>query len=92
VRAWLAGTANVLPAEHVAVLAAANKGDHEGARDGFATILPFVQDMESGSYNQKAKLGLKHRGFDCGPVRGPLLPLDDDVAARTLATLAAALG
>jgi 4-hydroxy-tetrahydrodipicolinate synthase len=92
VRAWLAGTANVLPAEHVAVLAAANKGDHEGARDGFATILPFVQDMESGSYNQKAKLGLKHRGYDCGPVRAPLHSLDEDTAAQTLAALAAALG
>ena len=29
----------------------------------------------AGSYNQKAKLGLAHQGFDCGDVRQPLLPL-----------------
>jgi 4-hydroxy-tetrahydrodipicolinate synthase len=91
VRAWLAGTANVLPRQHVEVLDHANKGDHEGARALFDTILPFIQNMESGSYNQKAKLGLKHRGIDCGPVRMPLGPLDDAAAAEFLAVLDAAL-
>ncbi len=91
VRAWLAGTANVLPREHVEVLARANDGDLAGARTLFGRILPFIQNMESGSYNQKAKLGLTHRGIDCGPVRMPLGPLDDAAAAEFLATLTAAL-
>ena len=47
--------------------------------------------MESGSYNQKAKLGLAHQGFDCGNVRQPLLPLGPDDAAVLLADLDAAL-
>ena len=47
--------------------------------------------MESGSYNSKAKLGLAHQGFDCGPVRAPLLGLTDDVAAEFLAVLDQAL-
>ncbi len=91
VRAWLAGTANVLPEHHVAVVEAANSGDHERARALFDAFLPFVQNMESGSYNQKAKLGLTHRGIACGPVRMPLGPLDADTAAGFLATLDAAL-
>ena len=91
VRAWLAGTANVLPEHHVAVVEAANSGDHGKARELFDAFLPFVQNMESGSYNKKAKLGLGHRGIPCGPVRMPLGPLDDDTAAEFLATLDAAL-
>jgi 4-hydroxy-tetrahydrodipicolinate synthase len=87
VRSWLAGTANVLPSEHVAVMNAALRGDLSGARELFDNILPWVQAMESGSYNQKAKLGLAHFGFDCGPVRQPLLPVDPETAAEYLAVL-----
>ena len=47
--------------------------------------------MESGSYNAKAKLGLAHQGFDCGPVRAPLLGLPDDVATELLSVLDQAL-
>jgi 4-hydroxy-tetrahydrodipicolinate synthase len=92
VRAWLAGSANVLPEQHVAVMNAANAGDHESSRKLFDAILPCLQSMESGAYIQKAKLGLTHRGIACGPVRMPLGPLDDEAAAAFLATLDAALG
>ncbi len=55
-------------------------------------MLPWVQDMESGSYNQKAKLGLAHQGIDCGGVRQPLLPIADEaVVAGLLAVLDDAL-
>jgi len=91
VRSWLAGTANVLPEHHVAVVEAANSGDHEKARELFDAFLPFVQNMEGGSYIHKAKLGLTHRGIPCGPVRMPLGPMDDETAAAFLATLDAAL-
>ena len=73
VRSWLAGTANVLPRQHVVIMNTANEGDYGLARRQFAAILPWIQNMESGSYNSKAKLGLRHQGFDCGPVRAPLL-------------------
>jgi 4-hydroxy-tetrahydrodipicolinate synthase len=87
VRAWLAGTANVLPREHVDILGAANSGDLDGARKLFERILPWVRAMEAGSYNQKAKLGLRHLGVDCGEVRPPLLPLGDTEAAAFLEVL-----
>jgi 4-hydroxy-tetrahydrodipicolinate synthase len=91
VRSWLAGTANVLPRQHVAVLDAALRGDHALAHRLFEGMLPWVQDMESGSYNQKAKLGLAHLGIECGAVRQPLLPLAADTAAETLRVLEEAL-
>jgi len=87
VRAWLAGTANVLPRQHVEILTAANSGDLAGARKQFEQILPWVQHMEAGSYNQKAKLGLRHLGLDCGEVRQPLLPLSDADAATLVEIL-----
>jgi 4-hydroxy-tetrahydrodipicolinate synthase len=87
VRAWLAGTANVLPHQHVEILDAANSGDLDGARKRFERILPWVQHMEAGSYNQKAKLGLRHLGIECGDVRRPLLPLGPDEAAAHLEVL-----
>ena len=91
VRSWLAGTANVLPRHHVIIMNTANEGKYGEAMWQFAAILPWIQNMESGSYNAKAKLGLAHLGIDCGPVRGPLLALTDDVAVELLAVLDQAL-
>jgi 4-hydroxy-tetrahydrodipicolinate synthase len=87
VRSWLAGTANVLPRHHVVIMNTANAGDHDEARRQFAAILPWIQNMESGSYNAKAKLGLAHQGLDCGPVRAPMLALPDEVANELLTVL-----
>jgi 4-hydroxy-tetrahydrodipicolinate synthase len=81
----------VLPRQHVDILDAALSGDLEGARKRFERLLPWVQHMEAGSYNQKAKLGLRHLGIDCGDVRGPLLPLSDDDAAALVEVLDAVL-
>jgi 4-hydroxy-tetrahydrodipicolinate synthase len=91
VRSWLAGTANVLPLQHVVVLETALRGDHAQAHQLFGGLLPWVQNMESGGYNQKAKLGLAHVGIHCGDVRGPLLPLDSATASEYLRVLDEAL-
>ena len=90
VRGWLAGTANVLPAQHVEILEAANSGDHDRARRLFERLLPWLQHMEAGAYNQKTKLGLRHLGLDCGEVRPPLLPLGHEAAAALVDVLDAA--
>ena len=87
VRSWLAGTGNVLPEHHVACMDAANRGDHAEARRIFDGILPWVQCMEAGSYNAKAKAGLAHRGIDCGPVRQPMLPLEPATYAELIGVL-----
>jgi 4-hydroxy-tetrahydrodipicolinate synthase len=87
VRSWLAGTSNVLPREHVAIIDAANGGDRAEAYRLFDALLPWIQHCESGAYNQKAKLGVAHVGIPCGDVRRPLLPLDDDEAAELVRLL-----
>jgi 4-hydroxy-tetrahydrodipicolinate synthase len=91
VRSWLAGTANVLPRHHTAIMEAANRGDLAEARRGFDAILPWVQHMESGSYNQKVKLGLRHQGIECGDVRAPLQPMEPAASAEFIEVLSAAL-
>ena len=70
---------------------AANRGDLDQARSLFDALLPWIQDMEGGSYNQKAKLGLAHVGIPCGGVRQPLLPLADADATEHLRVLGEAL-
>ncbi len=91
VRSWLAGTSNILPRHHTAIMDAANAGDHATAYRLFDGIVAWIQNMESGSYNQKAKLGLLHQGIATGPVRQPLLPLEDEMAAELIAALDQAL-
>jgi 4-hydroxy-tetrahydrodipicolinate synthase len=91
VRSWLAGTSNVLPRHHAAIMEAANAGDHATAYRLFDGILAWVQLMEAGSYNQKAKLGLAHQGIPTGDVRQPLLPLEAADAAELIASLDTAL-
>jgi 4-hydroxy-tetrahydrodipicolinate synthase len=91
VKSWIAGTANVLPREHVEILAAVRRDDLELARTLHAALLPWIQDMESGQYNQKAKLGLRHVGIEVGEVRRPLEPLAPDEAERYRQVLSAAV-
>ena len=91
VRAWLAGTANVLPREHVEVLAPRTRATSRALARCSTASCRSSRTWRAARYNQKAKLGLKHRGIDCGPVRMPLGPLDDAAAAEFLATLDAAL-
>ncbi len=91
VRSWLAGTANVLPAQHSAFTATALSGNTDLARRQYAALLPWIQHMEAGSYNQKVKAGLRHLGVDCGPVRRPLMALSAQAEAELLGILDTAI-
>jgi len=86
VRSWISGGANVFPAEQVQMLKAAEQGDWNTVRRMMAAMLPAIAAMESGNYNQKAKLGCVRHGIDVGSVRLPLLPVEaqerDDFLAQ----------
>lgn len=86
VRSWISGGANVFPAEQVQMLKAAEQEDWDTVRRMMAAMLPAIAAMESGNYNQKAKLGCVRHGIDVGLVRLPLLPVDaqerDDFLAQ----------
>jgi 4-hydroxy-tetrahydrodipicolinate synthase len=81
VTSWIAGTANVLPRHHTTLLELVRAEAWEKAHHLRNEMLPWVMNMESGGYNQKAKLGIEAQGIPTGPVRQPLLPLTDDVVA-----------
>ena len=78
VTSWVAGAANVAPKEHCAVLGAAVAGDFQASRAAMLKVMRLLQNMESGSYNQKAKYGMQLAGFDCGETRPPLMPLSEN--------------
>lgn len=77
VTAWVAGAANVAPAEHCAVLDAAVGGDLHASRTAMGKLMGLLQNMESGKYNQKAKYGMELAGYPSGETRPPLMPLSN---------------
>lgn len=92
VRSWLAGPANVFPGESVQVVASMLRGDVDLARRQLAAILPFIQHLETGSYNAKVKAGMTHRGVAVGTVRRPMTPIVGGEAAHLGALVDACLG
>ncbi|MGB3837017.1 4-hydroxy-tetrahydrodipicolinate synthase [Castellaniella sp.] len=77
VRSWISGGANVFPAEQVRMVKAATQGRWDDVRQLMAGMYPVIQAMESGDYNQKAKLGCRRHGIEAGTVRLPLAPLSE---------------
>lgn len=75
VTSWISGGANVFPAEQVQMMAAAKKEDWNTVRKMMKAMLPSIQAMEAGDYNQKAKIGCIRHQLDVGEVRQPLLPI-----------------
>lgn len=74
-KSWIAGAANVFPEEQVALFKATQAGDWDAAKQIMRDIYPAIQSMESGGYNQKAKLGCLRATMDVGGVRLPLSDL-----------------
>lgn len=84
-KSWIAGAGNVFPEEQVALFNAAQANDWAHARTIMQSIYPAIYSMESGNYNQKAKLGCLKGQIDVGPVRLPLSPLSAAQAAKFMA-------
>lgn len=78
-KSWISGAANVLPEEQVSLFNATQKEDWSQAREIMIKMYPAIQSMESGDYNQKAKLGCLKGEINVGAVR---LPLSDITAAE----------
>jgi 4-hydroxy-tetrahydrodipicolinate synthase len=78
----MAGTANVVPAEIVAVHDAVKAGDLEAARQAWARVYPLLDAALSVNYVAAVKVALDGAGFPAGSPREPVLPLDPADAAR----------
>lgn len=87
VRSWLDGPGNGMPGEHVAFTKTMLAGDFELGRRQYAALLPWIWNLEEGSYVQKMKASMAHRGVAVGAARRPLLALSDADCAGLVAAL-----
>ncbi len=73
---WISGAANVFPAEQVEMMRLAKNEDWKAVKALMLKMYPAIYSMESGDYNQKAKLGagIRH-GVETGNIRLPLVDL-----------------
>ncbi|MBL8927702.1 MAG: aldehyde dehydrogenase family protein [Pseudonocardia sp.] len=78
----MAGTANVVPSELVAVYDAVSAGDLEGARKTWAQIYPLIEAIMAQPFIAAVKAGLAAVGFPVGAPRPPVAALDPAAAAR----------
>ncbi|GAB3346130.1 dihydrodipicolinate synthase family protein [Modestobacter lapidis] len=86
----MAGTANVVPAELVAVHDAVHAGDLAGARQAWARVYPLIDAIMTQPFIPAVKAALTAVGFPVGPPRAPVAPLEPAAAAR-IEELAAAV-
>ncbi|GAA2866503.1 hypothetical protein GCM10010472_24820 [Pseudonocardia halophobica] len=78
----MAGTANVVPRELVAVYDAVSAGDLEGARKTWSQIYPLIEAIMAQPFIAAVKAGLAAVGFPVGAPRPPVAELDPAAAAR----------
>ncbi len=86
----MAGTANVVPAELVAVYDAVSAGKLGQAREAWARVYPLIDAIMAQPFIPAVKAGLAAVGFPVGSPREPVAGLDPAAAAR-IAELAAGL-
>jgi len=86
----MAGTANVVPAELVAVYDAVSTGNLGQAREAWARVYPLIDAIMAQPFIPAVKAGLAAVGFPVGKPREPVAGLDPAAAAR-IAELAAGL-
>jgi 4-hydroxy-tetrahydrodipicolinate synthase len=78
----MAGTANVVPAELVAVYDAVSAGDLDGARRAWARIYPLIDAIMNEPFIAAVKAAMAAVGFPAGAPRAPFAALGPDAAAR----------
>ncbi|WP_432180058.1 4-hydroxy-tetrahydrodipicolinate synthase [Streptomyces sp. NBC_00063] len=85
----MAGTANVMPADLVAVHQALTAGDLDGARARWKRIYPLMDTlMTGGPFIQGVRAALEAIGLPVGAPREPLLPVEAAHHERIRAALA----
>lgn len=77
----MAGTANVIPAEIVAVYDAVRAGDLDAARAAWLRVFPLLDACLSVNYIAAVKTAMAAAGFPVGDPRAPFNPLAGDEAA-----------
>lgn len=83
----MAGAANVVPNEIVAVVRAIRAGDLGRALQDWLRVFPAIDAMMAVPFTQAVKAGLRLQGLDIGSPREPLLDLDPEAEAGLKAAL-----
>lgn len=78
----MAGTANVVPAELVAIWDSIARGDLSGALTQWKRLYPIIDAMISGDFIPAVKAGLELQGIPVGAPRQPMAPLSADARQR----------
>ncbi|MGW6402560.1 4-hydroxy-tetrahydrodipicolinate synthase [Streptomyces sp. NPDC055134] len=85
----MAGTANVMAADLVAVHQALTAGELELARERWRRVFPLMDTlMTGGPFIQGVRAAMEEIGLPVGPPREPLLPVEDAHRQRIAAALA----
>ncbi|MCI4339258.1 MAG: dihydrodipicolinate synthase family protein [Thermoplasmata archaeon] len=84
---WVAGLANALPDESVALFAAGRAGDESRALELYRWFLPLLRMDVGPKFVQQIKLVAAEMGVGTARVRPPRLELDDAERETTLQTL-----
>lgn len=85
---WIAGFANALPGEHVAMLAAVQRNDMATGWEMQHRLAPILTDVESNHYIARTRFALTARGIPVGAPRSPLQALGAQDSATMRAHLA----
>lgn len=85
----MAGTANIFPTHLVGIYDAIAAGDLALAKRRWDVLYPLMDAIMTAPFIQAVKSALVSLGIPVGPPREPLLPLDDETAARIAALVAA---
>ncbi len=83
----MAGAANVVPNEIVAVVRAIRAGDLGRALQDWLRVFPAIDAMMAVPFTQAVKAGLRLQGLDIGSPREPLLDLEPEAEAGLKAAL-----
>ena len=77
-RSWVCAGSNFIPREHVALYeACVVEKDFAKGRNIMAAMMPLMNFLDGGKFVQSIKYGSELIGLKAGPVRAPLLALDD---------------
>ncbi|MFC9359460.1 dihydrodipicolinate synthase family protein [Rhodococcus sp. NPDC057014] len=83
----MAGAANVVPNEIVAVVRAIRDGDLNRALENWLRVFPAIDAMMAIPFTQAVKAGLRLQGLDIGSPRSPLADLEPEAEASLEAAL-----
>ncbi|ROP62120.1 4-hydroxy-tetrahydrodipicolinate synthase [Enterobacter sp. BIGb0383] len=88
-RSWVCAGSNFIPREHIALYnACVVEKDFDKGRKIMAAMMPLMNFLDGGKFVQSIRYGCELAGLSSGPVRAPLLGLDEEEKAQLQAVIA----